>query len=135
LPIPEILQAEKVMIASRDSMVEQMGVSNKKFNVVIDSVTAFSPFMSIREMHQVIQNAQVMAAENNHIMIFAAHEGALEGNLVQVVRQYADGVIRLRTRWVRGKLRREMLIEKMRFTEISEPVLEYRIGSEGIEIL
>jgi KaiC/GvpD/RAD55 family RecA-like ATPase len=104
-------------------------------NIVTDSITALSPFIGIREVHKMILAAQDSATQNNFVMIFTAHEGALEGNLIQVVRQYADGIIRMRTRWVRGRVRREMVIEKMRFTEIGEPVLEYRINDEGIEIL
>ena len=135
LSVPEDLQAQKIMLASKNSMAKQMGVDTKRLNVVTDSITALSPFIGIREVHRVVLDAQASAAEFNHVMIFAAHEGALEGNFVQILKQYADGVIRLRSRWVRGKLRREMLIEKMRFTEITEPVLEYRINDDGIEIL
>lgn len=131
----ESVPAEKIMLSARGSGEEQIGPDFKDFNIVTDSLTAFSPFIGIRDVHRVILAAQTLATENNHVMIYTAHEGALEGNLTQVIRQYADGVIRMRKRWVRGSLRREMVIEKMRFTEITEPVLEYRITDEGVEIL
>jgi KaiC/GvpD/RAD55 family RecA-like ATPase len=131
----ESVPAEEIADSARRSGEEQIGPDLKGFNVVTDSLTAFSPFIGIRDVHRVILAAQTLATENNHVMIYTAHEGALEGNLTQVIRQYADGVIRLRKRWVRGSLRREMVIEKMRFTEITEPVLEYRITDKGVEII
>jgi circadian clock protein KaiC len=131
----ESVPAEKIMLSTRSLGREQIGPDTKDLNIVTDSLTAFSPFIGIRDMHNVILAAQTLATESNYVMIYTAHEGALEGNLTQVIRQYADGIIRLRKRWVRGILRREMVIEKMRFTEITEPVLEYRITDEGIEIL
>jgi circadian clock protein KaiC len=129
------IPAEKIMDAARKSTGEDIQPDIRGLNVVTDSVTALSPFIGIRDAHRVILSAQSIATHNDYVMIFTAHEGVLEGNLIQIVRQYADGIIRMRTRWVRGRVRRELVIEKMRFTGISEPVLEYRINDEGIEIL
>jgi hypothetical protein len=41
----------------------------------------------------------------------------------------------MRMHWVRTKLKRELIIEKMGFIEISQPVLEFRIGDRGIEVI
>ena len=104
------------------------------FNVVLDSITSVAPFIGIREIYRTILESQRIARENNHVFLFTGHDGALEGNFVQALRTYVDGVIRMRMRWVRTKLRRELIIEKMGLTEIKQPVLEFRIGDEGVEL-
>ncbi|WXG44538.1 MAG: ATPase domain-containing protein [Promethearchaeati archaeon SRVP18_Atabeyarchaeia-1] len=126
---------DKIFDETRFSISDQVAHDVRGINLVLDSITSLSPFIGIRDVHRMILAAQNSARENNLVLIFTAHEGALEGNLVQVLRQYVDGIIRMRMHWVRGSLQREMIIEKMRFTEIREPILQYEITDEGIEIL
>jgi KaiC/GvpD/RAD55 family RecA-like ATPase len=104
------------------------------FNVVLDSITSVTPFIGIREIYKTILEAQRIARENNHVFLFTGHDGALEGNFVQALRTYVDGVIRMRMHWIRARLRRELIIEKMGFTEIKQPILEFRIGDKGVEL-
>jgi KaiC/GvpD/RAD55 family RecA-like ATPase len=111
------------------------GLPYTGLNVVLDSITSMAPFIGLRDIYSTILEAQRTARENNHIFLFTGHEGALEGNFVQALRKHVDGVIRMRMHWVRTKLRRELIIEKMGFTEITQPVLEFRIGADGIEVI
>jgi KaiC/GvpD/RAD55 family RecA-like ATPase len=127
-------------VADAATAVTKMLQSEAKYelrnlNVVIDSITALSPFLGLRGIHSAIREAQKIVRGHNHLLVLTAHDGALEGNFVQALRQYADSVIRMRMRWVRSELKREMIIEKVSFTEIREPVLEFKITDAGIEII
>lgn len=107
----------------------------KGYNAVFDSITALSPILAVRDVHRLFREGQKVVREGNHVLLITAHEGALEGNFIQVARQQVDNVIRMKTRWVRSNLKREMIIEKMSYTEIKQPVLGYTITDAGIEII
>jgi len=124
-----------ITMAGQEFVMNEIGQEPRKFNIVIDSLTALSPFIGLRGIHVAIHEAQNIVRARNHIIIMTAHDGVLEGNIVQALRQYADSVIRMRMRWVRSELKREMIIEKVSFTEIRQPVLEFKITNLGIEIL
>nr|MDO8135502.1 ATPase domain-containing protein [Candidatus Njordarchaeum guaymaensis] len=124
-----------IALAAQKSVADEVKEELRNFNIVIDSLTAISPFIGVRGIHAAIHAAQNLVRAHNHILILTAHDGALEGNFVQALRQYADSVIRMRMRWVRSELKREMIIEKVSFTEIRQPVLEFNITDSGIEIL
>jgi KaiC/GvpD/RAD55 family RecA-like ATPase len=124
-----------IALATRKSVADEVKQELKNFNIVIDSLTALSPFVGVRGIHTAMNEAQNIVREHNHLLILTAHDGALEGNFVQALRQYADSVIRMRMRWVRSELKREMIIEKVSFTEIRQPVLEFNITDSGIEIV
>lgn len=103
------------------------------FNIVVDSLTAFSPFIGIRDSGRAILEGQRLAREGNHVILVTAHEGVLESNLVQEIRKQAHNVIRMRTRWTKSFLERQVIIEKFSFVEIKQPILKYAITDTGVE--
>jgi len=124
-----------IAMAGQRFVMNELGQEPRNLNIVIDSLTALSPFIGLRGIHVAIREAQSVVRARNHVLVMTAHDGALEGNLVQALRRYADSVIKMRMRWVRSELKREMIIEKVSFTEIREPVLEFKITDAGIEII
>jgi circadian clock protein KaiC len=125
---------ETVLPVAMKSIRDLAGPPYTGFNVVLDSITSMAPFIGLRDIYRIILESQKIARTNNHVFVFTGHEGALEGNFVQALRKYVDGVIRMRMHWVRTKLKRELIIEKMGFTEISQPVLEFIVSGKGIEV-
>jgi KaiC/GvpD/RAD55 family RecA-like ATPase len=135
LQIGEASILDTILPVANKSIRDLAGPPYNGFNVVLDSITSMAPFIGLRDIYRIILESQKIARANNHVFLFTGHEGALEGNFVQALRKYVDGVIRMRMHWVRTKLKRELIIEKMGFIEISQPVLEFRIGDRGIEVI
>jgi KaiC/GvpD/RAD55 family RecA-like ATPase len=125
---------DTVLPLTNNRIRDEAGPPYDGFNIVIDSITALAPFIGLRDVYQAILETQKLARECNHIFLFTGHDGALEGNFVQALRKHVDGVITMRMHWVRTRLVREMIIEKMGFTEIKQPVIPFRIGEDGIEV-
>jgi KaiC/GvpD/RAD55 family RecA-like ATPase len=126
---------DTIMPIARKYISDQADAPITGFNVVLDSITSLSPFIGLRDIYRAIIEGQQIARAGNHVLVFTGHEGALEGNFVQALRKYVDGVIRMRMHWVRTKLEREMIIEKMGFTEIKQPVVGFKITDTGIEVI
>jgi KaiC/GvpD/RAD55 family RecA-like ATPase len=126
---------DTIMPMARKYFGDQADQPPTGFNIVLDSITSLSPFIGLRDIYKAILEAQQVARAGNHVLVFTGHEGALEGNFVQALRKYVNGVIRMRMRWVRTKLEREMIIEKMGFTEIKQPVVGFNITDTGIDVV
>jgi KaiC/GvpD/RAD55 family RecA-like ATPase len=124
------------------SKVFQVGVMNiiqdnepEPPSIVLDSFTALSPFIDIHSMYQTLAEgfAEIRTQENSVLIV--AHEGVLEGNFVQALTRFVDGVIWLRTDWSARGFTRELFIEKMRFTNVKTPSMDFVISSKGISLL
>lgn len=128
IPLGEILEELTERVAS--------GVPGlpREFNTVIDSLTAVAPFVGVRDMYAVLRESRRRVREGKHVVVLTAHEGALEGNIIQALRQHADCVIKMTMSLSKTDLKRLMIIEKAGFTEIKQATLEFSIGSAGIEI-
>jgi KaiC/GvpD/RAD55 family RecA-like ATPase len=103
-------------------------------NVILDSLAAWAPLIGIRDIYRTITAGRELIRERGYVVLVTVHEGTLEGNFIQAVRLQADNVIRMNARWIRSCLKREMTIEKVGFTEIRQPMLEFNITDAGIEI-
>jgi KaiC/GvpD/RAD55 family RecA-like ATPase len=126
---------DTILPIARKHISDQADAPPTGFNVVLDSITSLSPFIGLRDIYRAILEGRQIARAGNHVFLFTGHEGALEGNFVQAMRKYVDGVIRMKMRWVRTRLKREIIIEKMGFTEIKQPVVEFKITDTGIEVV
>jgi KaiC/GvpD/RAD55 family RecA-like ATPase len=104
-------------------------------NVILDSLAAWSPLIGVRDVYRTISAGRELIRERGYVVLVTVHEGTLEGNFIQAVRLQADNVIRMNARWIRSSLKREMIIEKVGFTEIRQPILEFNITDIGIEIV
>jgi KaiC/GvpD/RAD55 family RecA-like ATPase len=131
----ESASLREIISRARELVINEANRQPQNFNMVIDSLTAFSPFIGIRDSSRALLEGQRFARKGNHVIIVTAHEGVLEGNLVQEVRKLAHNVIRMRARWVRSSLERRMIIEKLSFMEIREPILEYQISDAGLKVI
>jgi KaiC/GvpD/RAD55 family RecA-like ATPase len=103
--------------------------------IVIDSFTALSPFIDIHSLYLTLAEgfANIRTRENSVLIV--AHEGVLEGNFVQALTRFVDGVIWLKTEWSARGFTREFFIEKMRFTNVKTPSLDFTISNKGISLL
>ncbi|WXG47105.1 MAG: RAD55 family ATPase [Candidatus Atabeyarchaeum deiterrae] len=125
----------KFILETRRAVQTEEGEEPSGLTTILDSVTALSPFLGVRDIYRGVREVQDLIRAHNNIVLMTVHEGVLEGNFVQAVRQQADNVIRMKMRWVRSNLKREMIIEKVGFTEIKQPVLGFVITERGIEII
>jgi KaiC/GvpD/RAD55 family RecA-like ATPase len=74
---------------------------------------------------------RIRAAGNASLIV--AHEGVLEGNLVQALTRSVDGIIRLKMKWTSRGPTRELFVEKMPFAPTGSLSMEYEITGKGIE--
>jgi KaiC/GvpD/RAD55 family RecA-like ATPase len=130
----ESVSLQIVISSMREALISKLNRQPQDFNIVIDSFTSFAPFIGVRDSDRAVLEGQRIARTGNHVIMVTAHEGVLEGNLVQQIRKLAQNVIRMRTRWVRSELERQMIIEKLSFMEIKQPILEYTISSTGVMV-
>ncbi len=104
-------------------------------SVVADSFTSFSPFFDIHTLYEILVEGFARIREGRHPSLVVAHEGVLEGNFVQPLTRFVDGVIRLKTEWSGQGYTRELFIEKLRFTNVETPSVEFTITSQGLKLL
>jgi KaiC/GvpD/RAD55 family RecA-like ATPase len=124
------------------SKVFQVGLMSKILEnqsepttIVIDSFTAISPFIDARAAYEMNAEGFVRMRSGKHSSLIVAHEGVLESNFTQVLTRFVDGVVRLRVERTAKGLARELLIEKMRFTNLTTPLMDFMISNDGISLL
>jgi len=100
---------------------------------ITDSFTALAPFIDVRVANELVIDGceRIRAAGNASLIV--AHEGVLEGNLVQALTRSVDGIIRLKMKWTSRGPTRELFVEKMPFAPTGSLSMEYEITGKGIE--
>jgi KaiC/GvpD/RAD55 family RecA-like ATPase len=103
-------------------------------SIVVDSYTSLSPFVDIHSVYEVLTEGFAGVRRGRHPSLIVAHEGVLEGNFVQALTRFVDGVIRLKIDWSAKGFTRELFIEKLRFTNVEIPSMNFGITNQGISL-
>lgn len=106
----------------------------KPISYVLDSFTAFAPFIDIRSAYHLATEICSSVKRYGASALLIAHEGVLEGNLVNALTRSVDGIIRLRTTWRKTGLAREILVEKQSFATTQNATEDYEIIGSGIRV-
>jgi KaiC/GvpD/RAD55 family RecA-like ATPase len=105
---------------------------NEPSSIVVDSFTSLAPFIDVRSVYEIMAENSARMRKGRHSSLIVAHEGVLEGNFVQVLTRFVDGVIRLKIEWSSGTFTRELFIEKLRFGDVERPTVDFVITNRGI---
>jgi KaiC/GvpD/RAD55 family RecA-like ATPase len=104
-------------------------------SIVVDSFTSLSPFIDIHTIYEVLADGFARIRTGKHSTLIVAHEGVLEGNFIQALTRFVDGVVRLKIEWSSRGFARELFIEKLRFTNVETPSMDFTISHKGIRLL
>jgi KaiC/GvpD/RAD55 family RecA-like ATPase len=101
-------------------------------SLVVDSFTSLAPFIDVHTVYEIMAENSARMRKGGHPSLIVAHEGVLEGNFVQVLTRFVDGVIKLKMEWSAHGFARELFIEKLRSTNVERPTVDFAITNHGI---
>ncbi len=108
--------------------------AREPISYVMDSFTALSPLIDVRSAYHLAMEICNRMRRQGASALIVAHEGVLEGNLVQALTRSVDGIIRLKMIWQKTGLVRRLRVEKQSFGATQRVSAEYEITNRGISI-
>jgi KaiC/GvpD/RAD55 family RecA-like ATPase len=129
------LSSEEIIDTFQKEVLDRYHVgANQPISYVLDSFTAFAPFIDIRSAYHLATEICNSMKNEGASALLVAHEGVLEGNLINALKRSVDGIIRLRMLWRKTGLAREALVEKQSFSTMQNVSEEYEITDSGIHV-
>jgi KaiC/GvpD/RAD55 family RecA-like ATPase len=129
------LTSEEIIDTFQKDVLDKYHVRpDQPISYVLDSFTASAPFIDIRSAYHLATEICSSVKGQGASALLVAHEGVLEGNLVNALTRSVDGIIRLRMLWRKTGLVREALVEKQSFATTQDTSEEYEITNNGIRV-
>jgi KaiC/GvpD/RAD55 family RecA-like ATPase len=116
----------------KELMSKLLDKENEPSSMVVDSFTSIAPFIEVHPVYEIMAENFARMRKGGHSSLIVAHEGVLEGNFVQVLTRFVDGVIKLKMEWSAHGFARELFIEKLRSTNVERPTMDFAITNHGI---